>query len=202
MRFLTVMVIGILVFSALGFPQKRSSQEMGGGVSFWTKSISDSSVSNLEFIGLWATYFNKDFLFELLPSATLHFVEEKTDVSGLILGEFSHKLVDLTNVDRQGASQYERKMESSTGGIFVSAGGGLWVEKGRAKPTFSIIQPEAKVYSGLALSAGLGTHSMLGSLTKVRSKFQYVYLLPAEPLYDKARSMFAITIMFSVISRL
>ena len=200
MRFLTVLVIGVLIFAAPGFPQKRGSQEIGGGISFWTKSISDSSVSNLDLIGLWATYFNKNFLFEFLPSATLHFVEEHTDVSGLVLGEISHKLIDLTNIDRQGASQYERKMETSTGGIFASAGGGLWVEKGTAKATFSVTQPKAKVYSGLALAAGVGTHSTLGSLTKVRTNFQYVYLLPAEPLYDKARSLFTITVMFSVIS--
>jgi hypothetical protein len=199
-RFSTVILVGILVFAAPGFAQRRGSQELGGGVAFWTKTIEDSSVSNLELIGLWSTYFNKDFLFELLPSVTLHFVEKKTDASGLLLGQFSHKIVDLTNIDRQGASTYQRKHEQSTGGIYASAGGGLWIENGTAKPTFEVPQPEKKVYSGLGLSVGLGTHSMLGSLTIVRSNFQYIYLLPAAPLYDKPRSMFAITIMFSVIS--
>lgn len=197
---LSALLIVLLIFTSVGFAQKRGSQEIGGGISFWTKTISDSTVSNLELIGLWASYFNRDFLFEIMPSVTLHFAEKNTDASGLLLAQLSHKLVDLTNIDRQGATQYQRKIEQSTGGIYFSAGGGLWVESGAPKQTVGVLPPERKAYNGLAISAGLGTHSMLGSLTKVRSYFQYVYLLPTEPLYSKPRSMFAVSVMFSVIS--
>jgi len=166
---------------------------MGGGGSFWTSTDNDTTVTNVDIVALWAYYFNKNFLFEIEPRTTLHFREDEKDISGLLLAGLSHRIVDLTNYDRQSASQWQRKMEQSTGGIYFSAGAGLWVDNAK------VLQTE-QVYSGLAVSAGVGTHSLMGSLTKIRSKFQYVYLFPTGPVFEKPRSMFTFSVIFSVIT--
>ncbi len=203
MKSRSVVLLLVLIMTAPLAAQKRGSREMGGGLAFWTKTMGDSSVSNLELLGLYGIWMKRDLIIEILPSVTLNFREKDTDASGLLLAQASYKLVDLSNLDREESTQYLRKYERSTGAVFASFGGGLWLENGAAKPTIvTLIPPEKRAYSGGALTAGIVTRSMLGSLTNVRSAFQYVYLLPTEPLYDKGRSMFTISVMFSVVSAL
>ncbi|MDZ7316102.1 MAG: hypothetical protein ONB24_08260, partial [candidate division KSB1 bacterium] len=106
-------------------------------------------------------------------------------------------------IDREDATQYLRKFERSTGAIFAFAGGGMWLESGVPKqPIGAILPAEKKTYSSAALSAGIVTRSMLGSLTNLRTGFQYVYLFPSAPYAESGRSMFSVSVMFSVISRL
>ncbi|MDZ7370686.1 MAG: hypothetical protein ONB12_05910 [candidate division KSB1 bacterium] len=185
------------------FAQKRGSSELGGGISFWSKTVADSSVSNLDLLGLYSYYFNRKVILELLPSVTLNFKESVMDVNGLAVVGLSYKLIDLSNLDREDATQYLRKFERSTGAIFAFAGGGMWLESGVPKqPIGAILPAEKKTYSNAALSAGIVTRSMLGSLTNLRTGFQYVYLFPSAPYAESGRSMFSVSVMFSVISRL
>lgn len=198
--------IVILLCLAAAFPlfaQKRGSSELGGGISFWSKTVADSSVSNLDLLGLYSYYFNRKVILELLPSVTLNFKESVMDVNGLAVVGLSYKLIDLSNIDREDATQYLRKFERSTGAIFAFAGGGMWFESGVPKqPVGAILPAEKKTYSSAALSAGIVTRSMLGSLTNLRTGFQYVYLFPSAPYAESGRSMFSVSVMFSVISRL
>ncbi|MDZ7316101.1 MAG: hypothetical protein ONB24_08255, partial [candidate division KSB1 bacterium] len=74
------------------FAQKRGSSELGGGISFWAKTVADSSVSNLDLLGLYSYYFNRKVILELLPSVTLNFKESVMDVNGLAVVGLSYKL--------------------------------------------------------------------------------------------------------------
>ncbi len=185
----------LLGFGSICFAQKDGSQELGGGISFWTTSFKDTSETNIDLVILWATYITKDFLFEFEPRATMHFVESDFDISGLLLGNFALRLVDISSYDRYGGNAWQRKYERSTGGVYGSVGGGLWL----AREQF---HEEDKIYSGPALSAAIGTKSLLGSLTFMRAKFQYVYMLPTPPVYEEPRSMFTISVILSVLSKI
>lgn len=195
MKLHALLLICLLGFGSMAFAQKSGSQEMGGGVSLWMTSANDTSETNLDFVVLWATYINRNFLFELEPRATLHFVEDDLEITGLLLGNFAFRLIDISPYDRYGGSAWQRKHERSTGSIYASAGGGLWAERDH-------YQLEEKIYTGPALSAAIGTTSLLGSLTFVRTKFQYVYMMPAPPVYEEPRSMFTISVMLSVLTRI
>ncbi len=186
-------IIAIILLGSSSHAQKRGSQEMGGGVSFWSIGEKDSSDSNFNIDGLWATYFSRDFLFEIEPHMTLRYAPEKMFISGLLTGGLAKRFVDMSNIDRR--TSVSKQYERTTAGIYGSIGGGWWVERSEKSE-------DEKIYIGPAIVIGIGTHTALGSLTKVRTKFQIVYLMPASPLHDEARTMFTVTIGFGVISRL
>lgn len=185
----------ILLFSATCFAQKRSSEEMGGGLSFWSVTETDTSIANLDLHVFWAKYFTRNFLFEIEPHATMRFEPDKVELTGLVLANLVKRLVDVSNIDRGTDTQWNRKYEKTTAGIYGSISGGLWAE--RADNIYN-----DQIYVGPALAVGVGTHSPLGSLTNIRSKFQYVYLLPAAPLHESPRSMITFTIGFGVITKI
>lgn len=188
-------VIFILLISACSYAQKKGSQELGGGISFWSKTDKDTSVTHLNLDGIWGYYLARDFLFEFEPRLTLNFTEEKLDLTGLAMMGVSKRFLDMSNLDTNSSSQWARKYERSTAGIYGSLGGGVWAERSE-KST------DERIYVGPAVSLGLGTRSQLGSLTIMRVKFQYIYLMPTPPLHESAWSMFAINVGFSVISKL
>jgi hypothetical protein len=185
----------IILFGNTGHAQKRGSQEMGGGLSFWSTTEKDSSESDLNLEGLWTVYFSRDFMFEFEPHLYLRYNPEKILLSGLFTGCLSKRLVDVSNLDRKGSAAWRRQYEGPAAGIYGSIGGGFWAD--RAEELGG-----GKIYIGPALAAAIGTHSPLGSLTKVRTKFQFAYLMPTPPLYNEPRTMFIVTIGFSVITRL
>ncbi len=195
MKIKMLFLICLLGFASPSFAQKDGSQEMGGGISFWTTSFKDTSETNMELILLWAAYITKDFLFEFEPRATLHFVEDDFEVTALFLGNFSLRLIDISPYDQYGASGWQRRYERSTGGVYGSLGGGFYAERDK-------FYKEEKIYTGPALSAAIGTKSLLGSLTFIRAKFQYVYLLPAPPAFEEGRSMFTLSVILSVLSKI
>ncbi len=197
-------VFVILLLSSICFAQKRNSQEMGLGFSFWSISDGDSSRSTLNLNGVFATYFSRDFMFEIEPIVSINFVPDKVDLTGILLGGISKKIIDVSNVDRTRASSWNRKNERTTAGIYGSVSGGIWAERSDPyveDPVEGTIQ-DTKIYVGPAFGVGIGTHSSLGSLTNIRTKFQYLYLMPNPPLYEEPRSMFTVTVGFGVITKL
>ncbi|MBN1466010.1 hypothetical protein JXA02_09625 [candidate division KSB1 bacterium] len=134
-------------------------------------------------------------MFELEPSITLRYYAENLSLSGLLAGSLSKRLIDVSNIDRRGSTAWGRKNERSTAGVYGSVGGGLWAERSEKID-------DTKIYLGPALVVGIGTHTALGSLTKMRTKFQFVYLMATPPLHEEARTMFMVTVGFGVISRI
>ncbi len=190
-----MIVIFILMLGSLGYAQKRGSQELGGGISFWSQTDKDTSETSLNLDGIWGYYVTPDFIFEFEPRLSLHFAESKFDLTGLAIVGLAKRLMDLSNLDQNTGSQWARKYERSTAGIFGSVSGGLWAERSNN------IHDE-RIYIGPALGAGVSTRSMLGSLTVLRVKFQYLYLMPTPPVHENPWSMFTISVGFSVISKL
>jgi hypothetical protein len=187
------------------FAQKRGSQEMGMSVSFWSIASGDSSVSNMNLTGVFATYLTRDFLFEFEPIVSAQFKPEKVELTGLLMAGVSKRIIDVSNIDNASSnSQWARKHERTTAGIYGSVSGGIWAER-MDPPMFDEEEGwirDTKIYAAPALGVALGTHSSLGSLTNVRTKFQLVYLMPRPPLYKEPRTMFTITVGFGVITRL
>lgn len=192
---LALFLMIILMMSTHVRPQKRSSQEMGGGFSFWSITEKDTAESYINLNGLWSYYMTNDFLFEIEPHASVRFSQEQVDLTGLLFGGVSKRLVDVSSVDRRSSSAWDRRHERTTAGIYGSLGGGIWAERAEE------VEDE-RIYFGPAFAVGLGTHSALGSLTKLRTKFQFVYLMPTPPLYDEPRTMFTFTVGFSVVTKL
>ena len=188
-------IIVIFLLGSKSYAQKQGSQAMGGGLSFWSITENDTSESNLKIDGLWAHYITRDFLFEIEPNISVRFMPEKVELSGLIMGGLSKRIMDVSNIDRRKASARSRRRERTTAGIYGSISGGAWAER-------SDDITDKKIHLGPAVSVGLGTHSSLGSLTTIRTKFQYVYLMPSEPLHDESRTMFVVTVGFSVITKI
>ncbi len=205
MRRTALFVTFILLLGTVCFAQKRGSQEMGLGLSFWSISGGDSSVSNLNITGVFASYLTRDFLFELEPIVSAQFKPEKVELTGLLMAGVSKRIVDVSNIDQGGGgSQWARRHEQTTAGIYGSVSGGIWAE--RMDPLMFDEEngwiPDTKIYVAPALGVALGTHSSLGSLTKVRTKFQLVYLMPRPPIHKEPRTMFTINIGFGVITKL
>lgn len=198
-------LILIFLIGSTCFAQKRGSQEMGLAVSFWSITESDSSLSNLSLSGLFASYFTRDFLFELEPIVSAQFKPEKVELTGLVMAGVSKRIIDVSNIDRgSNSSAWARKNERTTAGIYGTVSGGIWAERMDPlieDPEEGLI-PDTKIYAAPALGVALGTHSSLGSLTNVRTKFQFVYLLPKPPLHEDPRTMFTITVGFGVITKL
>ncbi len=188
-------ILLIFLAGSASYAQKRGSQEIGGGVTFWSQTDSDTSETNLNLDGLWGYYFAKDFILEIEPRLTMQFAEDRFDLSGLFLCGLSKRFLDMSNLDRNTGNQWARKYERSTAGIYGSVSAGLWAERSEN------INDE-RIYTGPAVSLGVGTRSKLGSLTVLRVKFQYIYLFPTPPVHENPWSMFAIVVGFSVISRL
>jgi len=200
-----LIIIVIFVIYSESFAQKRGSQEMGLSVSFWSITENDSARSNFNLTGVFATYFTRDFLFEFEPMASIQIKPEKTELTGLIMAGLSKRIIDVSNMDRTSStSTWRRKNEHTTAGIYGSVSGGIWAE--RADPLIFDPEegyiPDTKIYAAPALAVALGTHSALGSLTNIRTKFQFVYLMPRPPLHEEPRTMFTITVGFGVITRL
>ena len=195
MKYRALFIILIFLIGSSSYAQKRGSQEIGGGVSFWAKTDNDTSETHLNLDGILGFYFTRDFLFELEPRLTLNFTEDKFDLTGLATFGLSKRFVDMSNLDTNTSSQWARKHERSTAGIYGSIAGGIWAER-------SDVTNDERVYIGPAMALGLGTRSQLGSLTIMRVKFQYIYLLPTPPVHETAYSMFAINVGFSVITKL
>ncbi len=195
----------IVLFGTTCFAQKRGSQEMGLSVSFWSITENDSALSNMNLTGVFATYFTRDFLFEVEPILSAQFKPEKVELTALVMAGISKRIIDVSNIDRGSAnSQWARQNERTTAGIYGSVSGGIWAE--RMDPLFFDEEegwiPDTKIYAAPAIGVALGTHSSLGSLTKVRTKFQFVYLMPRPPLHEEPRTMFTITVGFGVITKL
>jgi hypothetical protein len=188
-------VLLFLLLSTLALAQKRGSEEMGGGVSFWSVTENDSAKSDINVHALWARYIARDFMIEIEPYISARFEPYRVDLTGLLMGGVSKRIMDVSNVDRSSSSAWQRKHEQTTAGIYGSASGGIWAERSK---DFH----DKRIYAGPALSVGLGTHSSLGSLTKIRTKFQLVYLMPAPPLHEDPRTMFYVTVGFGVITKL
>ena len=190
-----IFAIFILMLGSLGYAQKRGSQELGGGISFWSQTDNDTSQTNLNLDGIWGYYIMPDFIFEFEPRLSLHFVDNKFDLTGLAMMGLAKRFMDLSNLDQNTGSRWARKYERSTAGIFGSVSGGLWAER-------SDNIKDLRIYVGPAMGLGLETRSQLGSLTVLRVKFQYLYLMPTPPVHEKNWSMFTISVGFSVISKL
>ncbi len=188
--FLFILVIGSSVFA-----QKSGSQELGGGVSFWNKTVNDTSETNLNIDGMWGLYINRDFIFEIEPRLTMNFAESQFDLTGLIMLGLSKRFLDMSNIDTNTGGEWARKYERTTAGIYGSISAGMWAER-------AMSSTDERIYVGPAFAVGLGTRSKLGSLTIMRVKFQYVYLMPGPPLHENPWSMFAVNVGLSVISKL
>ena len=189
--------IALMILGFLGtlWAQRRGSQELGGGASFWTLSEKDTTKTNLELSALWGSYLARDLLIEIEPRITLYMSDRSVEMNGLILGGVSKKLFDMASYERGNQTSSSLRNQRTAAGIFGTISGGIWLD--RADDVNDV-----KLYSGPAVAVGLGTRSQLGSLTFFRTKFHYVYLFPSAPLHDKARSVFAITVGFSVLSKL
>lgn len=185
----------ILVASTLVVAQKRGSQEMGGGLSFWSITEKDTAESFINLIGVWSSFITNEFLFEIEPYASVRFSQKKVDLTGLLFAGVSKRLVDVSNIDRRSSTAWSRRHERTTAGVYGSLSGGIWAERAEE------VEDE-RVYVGPAFGVGIGTHSSLGSLTKIRTKFQFVYLMPTPPLHDEPRTMFTVTVYFTVVSKL
>jgi len=187
-----LMVIG---FCGTLWSQRKGSQELGGGASFWTLSEKDTTRTNVELSGIWGHYLARDLIFEIEPRITLYMSDRSVEMTGLLLGGISKKLFDMAAYDRSSRSFWARKDQRSGAGIYGTVSGGIWLD--RADDVNDV-----RIYSGPAVSIGLETRSQLGSLTFFRTRFYYSYLFPAPPLHDSARTIFAVMAGFSVLSRL
>lgn len=191
-RYLFLFLIFIMLSNV--FAQKKGSQEVGGGLSFWTASVEDSTESNFDVNLSWGLYLTRDFLFEVEPKLVLHFNEEKTDISAFFLFGLSKRLIDMTSYDRY-RRHWDRKSANTTAGIYGSIDAGLWLDNDQK------VQ-DGKVFMGPAFSLGLGTRSLMGSFSMLRTRFQYIYSLPALPLHENGWSMFTVNIGLSIITKL
>ena len=190
-----IIVIFILMMGSFSYAQKSGSQELGGGISFWSQTDNDTSKTNLNLDGIWGYYIMPDFIFEFEPRLSIQFAENKFDMTGLALMGVAKRLMDLSNLDQNTGSQWARRYERSTAGIFGSVTGGIWAERSND------IQ-DKRIYVGPAMGLGISTRSKLGSLTILRVKFQYLYLMPTPPVHENPWSMFSISVGFTVISKL
>jgi len=175
--------------------QRKGSQELGGAISFWSGSVSDSSLSQLDLVGIMSYYFNKDMLMEFEPRIGARIHQNQIDVNSHFLGNFSVRLIDMTNYDRYGGYTRDKQMARTTGSIFLSAGAGFWLDS-------ADIEGEKKVYSGPSLAVGIGTHSRMGSLTLLRTKIQYIYNTAAGPEHEDPWGMLTMTMGFSIFTKL
>ncbi len=175
--------------------QRKGSQELGGAVSFWSGSVSDSSLSQLDVVGIMSHYFTKDILMEFEPRIGARIHQNQIDVNSHFLGNLSIRLIDMTNYDRHGGYARDRELARTTGSIFLSVGGGFWIDS-------ADFEGEKQLYSGPSLALGLGTHSRMGSLTMLRTKIQYIYNTAGGPEHEDPWSMLTMTVGFSIFTKL
>lgn len=190
-----IIFIVILCFFSLAFGQRRGAIDTGGAFSFQSMSTTDSSFSRLNVEWIFGFYFNKDLLFELEPNIQFDFENEDVIIATNFLGSLAYRIIDM-EPDEYRRNRRRKQYNRSTAGIFASAGGGLWIDG------FTKSSETTTTSMGPAMTIGIGTHSVLGKLTLLRTKFQYIYLMPSGSTYDTSRSIFKVSVGFSVFIRL
>jgi len=185
----------ILCTSSFVFGQRKGAIDTGGAFSFQSMSMSDSSFSRLDVEWIFGFYFNRNLIFELEPDIQFDFENENVIIATKFLGSLAYRVIDM-EPDEYRRNRRRKRYDRSTAGIFVSAGGGLWIDG------FANSSKPSKTSAGPALTLGIGTHSVLGKLTLLRTKFEYVYLMPSGTYFDKPRSIFKVSAGFSVFIKL
>ncbi len=189
--------IGILILCtfSFGYGQRKGAIDTGGAFSFQSMSTSDSTFSRLDVEWIFGFYFNRNLIFELEPDIQFDFKNEDIIIATNFLGSLAYRVIDM-EPDEYRRNRRRKQYDRSTAGIFVSAGGGLWID-GFSNPS----QPST-TSSGPALTLGIGTHSVLGKLTLLRTKLEYIYLMPSGTYFDTPRTLFKVSAGFSVFIRL
>ncbi|NIA28567.1 MAG: hypothetical protein GWP06_01480 [Actinobacteria bacterium] len=192
---MTIISFLLLCTFSFAFGQRKGAIDTGGAFSFQSMSTSDSSFSRLDVNWIFGFYFNRNLIFELEPDIQFDFENEDVIIATSFLGSFAYRVIDM-EPDEYRRNRRRKRYDRSTAGIFVSAGGGLWIDG------FANSSQPSKTSTGPALMLGIGTHSVLGKLTLLRTKFEYVYLMPSGTYFDKPRSIFKVSAGFSVFIRL
>lgn len=191
-KILFILLFLIMISPSSIFAQRKGSRDLGGGISFVAPS--DSVAKQLFVFGVLGYYMDKDKLFEIEPILNANFSEGDIDLTGFILGNFSIRIITMAMGDYRRYRRDSRNVRSEAG-VFMSVGAGMWLDSYKD-------QYDNKVYSAPALSFGIGTHSLLGSLTSMRTQVKYLYNFPAGKEHTNSWSTVLVTTSFSVFTKL
>lgn len=189
------LIIFILIFAGTSVAQRKGASATGGNFSFLSQSAKDSSSSHLNLEWLFAYYFHPDVIFEITPGIQLDLDKNRVQFDGTFFGEFAYRILDMgPSVEqvRRGRGEYFR----TTAKVYATAGAGAWFQSLSKSDGYS------QNRNAPAFTLGLATHSLLGRLTLLRVKLQYLYLKSDGVLYDTARQVYKVSVGFSVFIRL
>jgi len=197
MRKFGFILVLLLIVTSSSFAQRHGATETGGYFSF--RNVSGSGIVSQNYLDIqWLLgyYFNRNFLLEIEPDLAFNFGKDSTHISFISLAGLSYRIIDMAPYDYRRMKHLRMKDLGASAGVFATISGGLWSE--------SITYSNEKSSSGKgpALALSVGTHSAFGKFTLLRTKAQWIYLFPSGSTYLKSRSIFQISVGFSVFVRI
>ncbi|MBD3373927.1 hypothetical protein GF406_02730 [candidate division KSB1 bacterium] len=190
----SIWIVWIVLFCGMSsvWAQRQGAMEMGGSFSFRNMSSADQETRNLMSMqGVIGYYLGPAALVELEPTIDLVFNQDQTQIQTSFLVGPSIRVVDMAP-DYYRRPQYRKRDLGVVAAVFASAGVGFWSEGISQSNTDAINE------TGAAVSAGLGTHSSFGKSTLLRTKAQILYLFPGSNVITSSRTIFQVSVGFSV----
>lgn len=192
--------IGIILFvciiTAPAFAQRKGAVETGGFFAFRSTHQPDSTMSAFDIEWSFGFYRSKDFYLEIQPAVQVDILNNDYLVSSQVMAATSYRLFDLAAAERGEEYSYSVRSRRISAGVFGFFGAGFWMDgykQGLDNANSSI---------GPAFSLGITSHSLLSTVSLLKTRIQYVYLAPAGELYDFPRSLFKIGVGFSFFLRI
>ncbi len=187
-----LLFILVLTMATAGFAQRKGSVDTGGLFSFQSNS-GDSSYSNFDVRWVIGYHWGRSTATEFEPVINMNFQNGQSQVSTILLVGISQRIFDIVP-DDYARQRYRKRDLGSAAGVYGNVKAGMWIDG------FSNDDEEQSgdVYSGPALSLGIGTRSAMSKSSVLRVQADVIYLMPNGPIYDEPRTIFKIGVGFSV----
>jgi hypothetical protein len=196
-RAMKSLIFFLIVFSSVVQAQRKGAIETGGLFYFRSesggKNVANNSMNVDWLIGF---YMDRNLVIDVEPNIMLSFGGDSTNISSINTIGLSYRIIDMISSYDERRQNWRARDVGVTAGVFASIAAGFWLENQ------SKSGQESASASGGAYSIGIGTHAGFGKFTVLRTKFEFLYLLPNPPMYDKGRTLFQIGVGFSVFIKI
>ena len=192
-RAMRSLILFLIILSSVAQAQRKGAIETGGLFYFKSESGSKNVTNNsMNIDWLIGFYLDRNLVVDVEPNIMLSFGGDSTNIATISTIGFSYRIIDMISSYDERRQTWMARDVGITAGVFASVAAGFWLE------TQSKSGRETASSSGGAYSVCIGTHAGFGKFTVLRTKFEFIYLLPNPPLYDKGRTLFQVGVGFSV----
>jgi len=188
-------VLLLLVWVSISFAQREGSKEIGGALSVWTSSASDSTNAKVAFRAMWVNYLSQKTSLDFMPEIMVESdsKSETVQMDALLALGLSRRLTFTTNFDPRNREARQKMANDASSALIMGLSVGAWAANDPLADDRVHVMPAYSVY--------LTTRSKLSSLAYTRTMLRYTYV-PGDELYGSPLSLITLSFGVSMIYRL